>query len=231
MSSKSTMRSAWEAQRALSLRTKMVGGMVSVSITAMLVAAGCNGSDMGGAQVPTAAPTTSATASGTATPRPSGSNAYFNPFTAQSDVQYIDAIVPHHKHAMEMAELEIQNGANPSVKALAARIKSKQADEIALLQRARQALTGNPTIPDPPMDAHNERDLARQRAARGAAADKEFLDNMIPHHSEGISIAHRAYPNLRRSDVIANSNDVYNTQAREIGQMIALRGQVAQTGR
>lgn len=234
MSSKST-RSAWESQRALSLRTKLVGGMVSISITAMLVAAGCNGSDQGGAQVPTAGPTTSATASatasGTATPRPSGSNAYQIPFIAQSDVQYIDAIVPHHRHAIEMSEIELANGSSAQAKALARQFKAKQMEEIALLQRARQALTGNPTVPPPPSDPHNMPDLARQRAARGAAADKEFLDNMIPHHAEGISIAHRAYPNLRRADVIANANDVYNTQAREIGQMIALRGQVAQTGR
>ena len=209
-----------EARRQMSVRMQLVSAMVSVSVLSMLVAAGCGGAGTGIAQ-PTPNPTG----------QPSGSNAYFSPFTAANDVQYIDAIVPHHMHAIEMSDIELANGSSAAAKALARQFKAKQMEEITLLKNARKALTGNENVPPPPMDRHNMADLERQRAARGAQADKEFLDNMIPHHAEGISIAHRAYPNLRRPDVIANADDVYNTQAREIGQMIALRGATTQTGR
>ena len=220
---KTTLQRFEETRRQMSIKQQVVGSMVGVSVLSMLVAAGCGGGGTGGAQIPTP--------QATATSQPTGRNAYFHPFTAANDVQYIDAIVPHHMHAIEMSDLELANGSSSAAKALARQFKAKQMAEITLLKAARKALTGDENVPMPPMNAHNESDLARQRAARGAQADKEFLDNMIPHHAEGISIAHRAYPNLRRPDVIANANDVYNTQAREIGQMIAIRGAVAQTGR
>lgn len=207
----------------MSVRMQLVSAMVGVSVLSMLIAAGCGGGGTGFTQ-PTATP---AATQGGAT----GRNAYFIPFTAANDVQYIDAIVPHHMHAIETSTLVIENGSNAAVKTLARNIISTQQQEIALLKAERKALTGNENVPPPPPDRHSMSDIARLRAARGAQADKEFLDNMIPHHGEGVSIAHRAYPNLRRPRVIANADDVYNTQAREIGQMIALRGNTTQTGR
>ena len=68
-----------------------------------------------------------------------------------------------------------------------------------------------------------EADMMRLEQASGAQVDAEFLDHMIPHHAEGISIAHRALPNLQRSDVRDNANQVVAAQAREIGQMQSLR--------
>jgi len=199
------------SQRQMSLRTKMVAAMAGVSVVTSLIVAGCGGGGTGIAQ-----PTT---------------NTYFVPFTAASDVGYIDAIVPHHMHAIEMSEAEIANGSSAAAKALAQRFISKQEDEITLLKAARKALTGSDVIPTPPVDNHDMADLNRLNAAKGATADKEFLDNMINHHAEGISIAHRAYPRLSRADVIANADDVFNTQAKEIGEMIAVRGTTTQTGR
>ncbi|PQV62702.1 putative conserved protein, DUF305 family [Abditibacterium utsteinense] len=212
MSKSSSLDNFMAQQRQMSLRTKMVTAMVGVSVVTSLIVAGCGGGGSSNAQ-------------------PTSSNRYFVPFTAQNDVAYIDAIVPHHMHAIEMSDIELQNGSSSAAKALAQQFKTKQTEEITLLKAARKALTGNENVPAPPMDQHNMNDLARQRAATGAQADKEFLDNMINHHAEGISIAHRAYPRLSRADVIANADDVYNTQAKEIGQMIALRGTTTQTGR
>lgn len=195
----------------LSLRHRVIAGIAGTTIVISMIAAGCSGGGSGIAQ--------------------SGVNAYRIPFIAASDVQYIDAIVPHHQHALEMAEMEIAKGTRANVKALAQRMKTMQMAEIALLKNARKALTGSDTVPAPPADPHNEGDMARLTAATGAQVDREFLDNMIPHHAEGISIAHRAYPNLSRADIVDNANDVYNNQSKEIGEMIALRGEIPQTGR
>ena len=199
------------AKRQMSLRTKMVAAMAGVSIVTSLIVAGCGGGGTGVAQPVT--------------------NKYYVPFTAASDVGYIDAIVPHHEHAIEMSNAEIANGSSAAAKALAQRFINKQEAEITLLKAARKAITGSDVIPTPPMDDHDMADLSRLKAARGAQSDKEFLDNMINHHAEGISIAHRAYPRLSRADVIANADDVFNTQAKEIGEMIAVRGTTTQTGR
>ena len=68
-----------------------------------------------------------------------------------------------------------------------------------------------------------QHDMALMQQATGAQVDATLLDNMIPHHAEGISIAHRALPQLQRQDVIGNANNVINTQGKEIGEMQALR--------
>ena len=146
------------------------------------------------------------------------------PFIATSDVQYIDAIVPHHEHATEMAQMELDKGTRADVKAIAQTIRDAQVQEIALLKGARQVLTGQAEIPTPPTDAHMDKDMAEMTAlAAGPQVDAYFLDNMIPHHAEGISIAHRAQPNLSRQDVKDNAAQVVITQGREIGEMQALR--------
>ncbi|MBC8139489.1 MAG: DUF305 domain-containing protein [Fibrella sp.] len=150
-------------------------------------------------------------------------NQTVTPFIPQSDVQYIDAIVPHHEHALEMAEMELAKGTRPEVKAIAQTIMDAQMQEITLLKNVRQALTGQAEIPEPPTDPHMARDMMRMEEATGANVDAEFLDGMIPHHAEGISIAHRALPSIQRTDVRDNANMVVATQARETGEMQALR--------
>jgi uncharacterized protein (DUF305 family) len=151
-------------------------------------------------------------------------NATVTPFIAANDVQYIDAIVPHHRHALEMADMELGKGTRADVKVLAQRIKDAQTAEIALLTSARQALTGSATVPTPPTDPHMESDMQMmEQMAAGAQVDQHFLENMIPHHAEGISIAHRALPNLTRQDMKDNANKVITEQAKEIGEMQALR--------
>ena len=145
------------------------------------------------------------------------------PFIPVGDVQYIDAIVPHHRLAVEMAQTELDKGTRADVKALAQTIKDMQTQEIALLTSARQALTGSATVPTPPKDPHMEGDMAAMMAATGAQVDVLFLDNMIPHHAAGISLAHRALPSLVRADVKGNAESVFSNQAQEIGEMEALR--------
>lgn len=176
----------------------------SVALIGLVTLAGCGGSDSANANDTTR-------------------NATVPPFIAASDVQYIDAIVPHHQHAIGMAQMELDKGTRAEVKAIAQRIKDAQVQEIALLTNARQILTGSATVPTPPTDAHMGRDMTLMQQATGAQVDATLLDNMIPHHAEGISIAHRALPQLQRQDVIGNANNVINTQGKEIGEMQALR--------
>lgn len=145
------------------------------------------------------------------------------PYIPNGDVAYIDAIVPHHRMALEMAQMELDKGTRAEVKALAQTIKDAQTQEIALLTSARQQLAGSATVPEPRTDPHMESDMAAMMAATGAEVDAMFLDDMIPHHAEGISIAHRALSSLTRADVKNNANDVVSTQAREIGEMQTLR--------
>ena len=96
-------------------------------------------------------------------------------------------------------------------------------EEIELLLGIRRQLTGHGRVPRPPRDPHMERDMRQLEAATGAEVDSLFIRDMIPHHAEGISIAHRALPHLRNAELIQNAKDVIRTQAMEIGELQALR--------
>lgn len=151
-------------------------------------------------------------------------NAYVTPFDPKTDVQYIDAIVPHHKHAVEMSTREIAVGSNPAVIALAQRFKDTQTQELTVLSNARRELTGQAETPAPPRDEHSMNDLATMNSITGTAADEFFLTHMIPHHAEGISIAHRAEKNVTRQDIKDNTQFVQASQGKEIGEMTTLLG-------
>jgi uncharacterized protein (DUF305 family) len=138
-------------------------------------------------------------------------------------VQFIDAIVPHHQMAAQMADIELQKGTRAEVKAMAQMMKDMQTQEIAVLQGARQALAGSSVVPTPPPDPHMEADHMQLQAASGADVDRLFLEHMIAHHAEGISLAHRALPNLQRAEVRQIATNIVDSQAKEIGDMHDLR--------
>lgn len=87
----------------------------------------------------------------------------------------------------------------------------------------RQTLTGSDVIPASPNDPYLDKMMMDMEAMSGSELDMMFLKSMIGHHSEAISIAERALDNLSRTDMKANAEAVISDQAREIGEMQALR--------
>lgn len=189
------------AQRHTSLRTKIVASMVAFSVVTSLIVAGCGGGGTSVAQ---------------------NNSKPYAPFTPTSDLLYMDALMPHHMHAVEMAQHQLDNGSSSAIKAIAQKIKDDQTAEIALYKTIRKSLTGSENSPAVP-DSHMESDMRTMMTKTGGAADAFFIQHMIPHHAEGISLAHRGLPNLRDSRLVANAKMVISTQSREIGQMEALR--------
>lgn len=178
----------------------VLAGLAAAAISVAVMGCGGSGTAMGG-----------------------GANAYTIPFTPQNDVQYIDAMVPHHLMAIDMAQMVLDRGSNAQVKAIAQAIKNAQGPEIATMKNARKALTGSDVIPAAPNDPYLDKMMMDMEAMSGNALDMMFLKSMIGHHSEAISIAERALDNLARADMRANAEAVISDQAREIGEMQALR--------
>lgn len=160
---------------------------------------------------------------GSGTTMAGGANAYTVPFIPQNDVQYIDAMVPHHLMAIDMAQMVLDRGSSAQIKAIAQAIKNAQGPEIAMMKSVRKTLTGSDVIPAAPMDSYLDKMMMDMGAMSGNELDMMFLKSMIGHHSEAISIAERALDNLARSDMKANAEAVISDQAREIGEMQALR--------
>lgn len=199
--SKHSLAAFQAAQRQVSLRTKIVASMVAFSVVTSLIVAGCGGGGTSVAQ---------------------NNSRPYAPFTPINDLLYIDGMMPHHEMAVMMAEHELEHGSRPQLKAIAQKIKASQMEEITLFKSMRKALTGQEKSPET-KDQHMEDDMKKMMDLMGAQMDSYFIQHMIPHHAEAISMAHRALPYLRNSDLVQNAKNVVRDQAVEIGQLQALK--------
>lgn len=143
------------------------------------------------------------------------------PVTAKSDLELIDTLVPHHQRAIEMADIELANGAGAEVKQMAQRMKDDQAAEIQRLLDIRERLTECRELtvyPDPAMDA----DMEELREQSGDALDRAFLESMIPHHAGALQASHNALRSLQDEELRGIAEEVVREQAREVGEMRAM---------
>jgi uncharacterized protein (DUF305 family) len=138
-----------------------------------------------------------------------------------SDERFIDAMVPHHQGAVEMAEVALQNAGHEEVRRLAENIVSTQQAEIKELKAIKQAEFGTSEVPmemsDKEMEAMGMEpadELAAQRPF-----DKAFIAAMIPHHESAIEMANVAYEESTNPGIKKLAEDIVNAQEREIEQM------------
>ncbi len=190
------------------MRHITAAALFAVTLLSTFAVAGCGGG--GGNSSSNSSPATQNTANDV-------------PFIAKNDLQFIDALAPHHVIAIQEAKLELQKGTRPEVKAIAQGILDAQTQELASMMAARKELTGAADVPPPTADPVTQADLVSVQQATSAQTDAAYLAAMIPHHAGGITIDSRALPNLKRPDMIQLATKSQADQAREIGEMQALR--------
>ncbi len=142
------------------------------------------------------------------------------------DLTFIDFFVPHHEMAVMMAEHVLAHGDNAELHTLAQEMRSAQLQEIETMRAVREELTGDPDPIPTPADPHMQAEMAQMMEASGLELDVMFLEEMIPHHAAGLPTAHRAKPHVQNDQLAAMSDDIYHAQAREIGDMERLLGEL-----
>ncbi len=135
-----------------------------------------------------------------------------------SDLTFIDFFVPHHQMAIQMAELAMVNGSAP-IKQMATMMRDSQQAEVDTMLAVRVEIAGSAAVPPPPHDPMMMAHMEHMQHLSGAALDQMFLEQMIPHHAAGIPTAHRANPHLERAELKKLAGDIFNAQAREVGEM------------
>ncbi len=141
-----------------------------------------------------------------------------------SDERFIDAMVPHHEGAVEMAEVALENAEHEEIKQLSEDIVSTQEAEIGELKEIKQEEFGTSRVPMD-MDAGQMEGMGMtedpQSLAEEKPFDEAFIEAMIPHHRSAIQMANVA---LERSDnprIEELAGQIVEAQEREISQMQA----------
>lgn len=154
---------------------------------------------------------------------------------APADVAFMQHMIVHHQQAVEMAVLVKDRTNTEEIVAIAGRIESSQADEIAFMKEWL-AERGEP-VEDPAMKGHGHHmhhmmagmaspeQMKALAAANAVEFDRQFLDLMIAHHEGAVEMVEKLLdePGTASDPVLYRFiGDIENEQTGEIERMDAL---------
>jgi uncharacterized protein (DUF305 family) len=145
-----------------------------------------------------------------------------------SDERFIDAMVPHHQGAIEMAKVALKHAEHEEIIQLSHNIISSQQAEIEELKSIKQEVFGASNVPME-MSQEQMRGMGMmmnpQQLANQKPFDEAFIDAMIPHHQSAIEMAQVAYRESDNLEIKALAEGIVDAQTREIAQMEGWRQQ------
>ncbi|MGC4939923.1 DUF305 domain-containing protein [Kribbella sp. DT2] len=153
-----------------------------------------------------------------------------------ADVKFAKDMIPHHRQAVEMADLALKNASNAEVKQLATAIKQAQDPEIQTMSGWLTSW-GQP-VPTP-MAGHDMsagmpgmmtmEEMAELEKATGSAFDQMWLQMMVKHHQGAVAMAKTEQTTGKAEAAVALAKKIETDQNREIATMQKLLGTL--TGR
>ena len=144
-----------------------------------------------------------------------------------SDRAFIDAMVPHHQGAVEMAEVALEYAEHQEIKQLSRNIVSTQQAEIEELKAIKEKEFGSSEVPmemsQEEMQMMGMTDPAE--LANKDPFDKAFIDAMIPHHQSAIEMAQVAHEKSHNPQIKELAEHIVSAQEAEIEHMTHWRQQ------
>jgi uncharacterized protein (DUF305 family) len=139
-----------------------------------------------------------------------------------SDERFIDAMVPHHQGAIEMARVALENAEHEEIKELSRNIISSQQAEIVELKAIKKEEFGTSNVPME-MSQEQMRSMGMmmdpQVLANREPFDKAFIDAMVPHHQGAIEMAQVASEKSENLLIKELAGNIIVAQKQEIEQM------------
>lgn len=136
------------------------------------------------------------------------------------DATFLEMMIPHHRQALDMAELARVQAQDPQVLAVADRIAAAQAPEILVMA---DWLTDHDLEAPSGADLHHsmvgmlsDEQMAELARAAGSHFDRLFLTGMIQHHQGAVAMALDVMTAGEDLQVNELANDVNAGQSAEI---------------
>ncbi|MHC5729596.1 MAG: DUF305 domain-containing protein, partial [Nostoc sp.] len=211
----------------LSLRNGFLAlTLTAIASTCGLITACTNTASQKESQVP------NATATNTSDKQMNHSMAMdLGPADANFDLRFLDAMIPHHQGAVEMAKEAQNKSKRPEIKKLADNIIKSQNQEITQMKRWRQAWypkAGNKPMAYNSQMGHNMEMssdqmktmmMSQNLGAADAEFDLRFINAMIPHHEGAVTMAKDVLSKSKRPEIKQLAQEIIKAQNTEIKQM------------
>ncbi|MEV1169970.1 DUF305 domain-containing protein [Nonomuraea sp. NPDC049784] len=144
--------------------------------------------------------------------------------TVASDVRFAEAMIPHHRQALEMTSLVNDRTTTASIRSFARQITAAQTPEIKamtgwLAELGRSAPAAHEHAQAAAYGMATEEELNALRAAKGTAFDRMFLQLMTRHHEGAVKMAGEELASGRDRRMRLMAKDVYSGQSIEIARM------------
>lgn len=153
------------------------------------------------------------------------------PADADYELRFVDAMIPHHQGAVEMAKEVLDKSQRPEMKKLAQDIIAAQNREIEQMKQWRKAWY--PKAGNKPMAWHAQMNHMMQMSpeqmqammmkgdlgAADAEFDLRFLNAMIPHHEGALVMAKDVLNKSKRPEMKKLAQEILTSQQEEIDQM------------
>lgn len=158
------------------------------------------------------------------------------------DSDYVEMLLMHHKHGIEMSQAVIDRGQSEEVEQLARNILEGQQRDSKELEQLRENLESRASAPKgtsgrsgheagmghdsssmKEMQKKMDANVEQLRAASGAEADRMFLSMMTRHHQQAITMTNAAMPKLSAPAVRQFAEKTVDMQKKEIAELKAVK--------
>lgn len=207
---------------------RLTGGLIAGA----LLLAGCSGGsdDMAGMEG-TGSSTSTESSAGTGS---ADESAAIN----NADINFVRGMIPHHRGALEMAQVAVDRAEDPRVRELAGRIEAAQDPEIETMMSwleewgeplPEETDSGMGGMGDGSMDVDgmdmkgmSGEDMAALETSSGPGFDRMWLEMMIVHHRGAVAMSETEIAEGSNPDALALAEEIVASQAAEIEEMETL---------
>jgi len=145
------------------------------------------------------------------------------------DRHFIEQMIPHHDDAIIMAEIALLQAEHAEIKTLAENIRRTQGEENAKMREWYKSWYGT-DVPEDSLSGSMGGGMMMHGGMMGDATDiktlenakpfdKEFIEQMIPHHQMAIMMATMLLQGTDREEMKTLAQAIIDAQSREIDQM------------
>ncbi|MEZ0542656.1 DUF305 domain-containing protein [Fibrella arboris] len=137
--------------------------------------------------------------------------------TGDPDHDFAMMLKMHHQSAVEMADLEIKQGTNAQVKALATRIKATNQKEIKELNQflsSHKPMASSSKLGKTGMEV-----MHSGTHSMTGKVDHDFASMMAQHHQQGVDMARAFLKEGKTSTMKMLASNVITQQTKEIGEL------------